>query len=72
MCVIDCHDMTLAVKVALNPNTINQACSVQSSKLTLYYIDTHADRLERVYRRRGEHFADACVIERDRFGGGLV
>ena len=21
MCVTDCHDMTLAVKVALNPNT---------------------------------------------------
>ena len=26
----------------------------------------------RVYLRRGEHCADACVIERDRFGGGLV
>ena len=24
MCVTDCHDMTLAVKVALNPNTTNQ------------------------------------------------
>ena len=23
MCVTDCHDMTLAVKVALNPNTTN-------------------------------------------------
>jgi hypothetical protein len=23
-------------------------------------------------RRRGEHFADACVLERDRFGGGSV
>ena len=27
---------------------------------------------ERVHRRRGERFADACVIERDRFGGGSV
>ena len=24
MCVTDSHDMTLAVKVALNPNTTNQ------------------------------------------------
>ena len=24
MCVTDCHDMTLAVKVALNPNSTNQ------------------------------------------------
>jgi hypothetical protein len=26
----------------------------------------------RVYRRRGERFTDACVLERDRFGGGSV
>ena len=25
-----------------------------------------------VYRRRGKCFADACVDERDRFGGGSV
>ena len=33
---------------------------------------SHADGRERVYRRRGERFADACFIERDRFGGGSV
>ena len=33
---------------------------------------SHADGSERVYRHRGECFADACVIERDRFGGGSV
>ena len=33
---------------------------------------SHADGRERVYRRRGERFADACVIERDRFGGASV
>lgn len=33
---------------------------------------SHADGRERVYRRRGERYADACVIERDRFGGGSV
>ena len=32
----------------------------------------HADGRRRVYRRRGERFADACVVERDRFGGGSV
>ena len=33
---------------------------------------SHADERERAYRRRGERFADACVIERDRFGVGSV
>ena len=33
---------------------------------------SHAGRRERVDRRRGERFADECVIERDRFGGGSV
>ena len=26
----------------------------------------------RVFRRRGERFADNCLIEKDRFGGGNV
>lgn len=30
------------------------------------------DGRERVYRRRGERFADACVRQVDRFGGGSV
>ena len=38
------------------------------SRFTLY----RADSRRRVYRRRGERFADACVVERDRFGGGSV
>ena len=38
------------------------------ARLTLY----RADGRRRVYRRRGERFADACVVERDRFGGGSV
>ena len=33
---------------------------------------SHADGRERVYRRRGERFADACIIQRGRFGGGSV
>ena len=35
------------------------------SRFTLY----RADGRRRVYRRRGERFADACVVERDRFWG---
>ena len=38
------------------------------SRFTLY----RADGRRRVYRRRGERFADACVVERDRFRGGSV
>ena len=30
------------------------------------------DGRHRLYRRRGERFADACVDERDRFAGGSV
>ena len=33
---------------------------------------SHADRRDGVYRSRGERFADTCVIERERFGGGSV
>ena len=36
MCITDSHDMTLAVKVALNPNTTNQLnVAIQSSKFIL-------------------------------------
>ena len=38
------------------------------SRFTLY----RADGRRRVYQRRGERFADACVVERDRFRGGSV
>ena len=31
-----------------------------------------ADGRRRLYRRRGERFADACVFERDRYGGGSI
>ena len=38
------------------------------SRFTLF----RPDGRRRVYRRRGERFADACVLERDMFGGGSV
>ena len=33
---------------------------------------SHVDGRGRVYRRKRERFADACVIERDCFGGGSL
>ena len=33
---------------------------------------SHHDGRIRVFRRIGERFADNCLIERDRFGGGSV
>ena len=41
---------------------------MDESRFTLY----RADGRRRVYRRRGESFADAGVVERDRFGVGSV
>ena len=38
------------------------------SRFTLF----RADGRRRLYRRRGERFADACVFERDRYRGGSV
>jgi hypothetical protein len=38
------------------------------SRFTLF----RPDGRRRVYRSRGEHFADVCVLERDRFKGGSV
>ena len=38
------------------------------SRFTLY----HADGRTRVWRRRGERYSDACVLETDRFGGASV
>ena len=38
------------------------------SRFTLF----RADGRRRLYQRRRERFADACVFERDRYGGGLV
>jgi hypothetical protein len=38
--------------------------STDESRFTLF----RPDGRRRVYRRRGERFGDACVLERDRFG----
>ena len=39
MCVTDCHDITLAVKVALNPNTTNQGNSIPWFRRLLDLVD---------------------------------
>ena len=38
MCVTDRHDMTLAVKVALNPNTTNQPTNLYAAALDFFHM----------------------------------
>ena len=45
-----------------------QVFFIYESRFSLYLFDGW----QRVYRRNGERFADTCVVERDRFGGGSV
>ena len=45
-----------------------QVFFTDESRFCLY----RSDGRQCVYRRRGERFADSCVVERDRFGGGSV
>ena len=52
MCVIDRHDMTLAVKVALNPNSINQSRygSLPYSVKNVVYTGSDKRELNALYR----------------------
>ena len=45
-----------------------RAFFTDESRSTLF----RADGRRRLYRRRGERFVDACVFDRDRYGGGSV
>ena len=45
--------------------------SVLSSDESSFNLSHHDGRI-RVFRRKGERFADNCLIGRDRFGGGSV
>ena len=49
-----------------NRNTWQNILFSDESRFCLKFSDGWA----RVYRRRGECFSDACVLETDRFGGG--
>ena len=51
-----------------NRNTWQNILFSDESRFCLKFSDGRA----RVYRRRGERFSDACVLETDRFGGGSV
>ena len=48
-----------------------QWARVLFSDVSRFNLSHHDGRI-RVFRRRGECFADNCLIERDRFGGGRV
>ena len=43
MCITDCHDMTLAVKVALNANTINQSNIIETDLQYLWNESSHSN-----------------------------
>ena len=51
-----------------NYNTRKNILFSDESRLCLKLSDGRV----RVYRRRGERFSDACVLETNRFGGGSV
>jgi hypothetical protein len=51
-----------------NRNTWQNILFSDESRFCLKFSDGRA----RVYRRRGERFSDACVLETDRFGGGSI
>ena len=40
--------------------------------ITSYLLTDQGDGRARVYRRKGERYTDACVLQRNRFGGGSV
>ena len=54
MCVTDLHDMTLAVKVALNLNTTNQFCQAPN-----FVLFTYTDK-KKNYTRTGERAVALC------------
>ncbi len=49
-------------------NNWNKVIFSDESRFTV----SHADGRMRVYRRKNERFAQCCIRERDRFGGGSV
>ena len=41
--------------------------------MNLYFLyNVVIDIMMCVYRKRNERYADCCVLERDRFGGGVL
>ena len=56
------------VRLRWRRNTWQNILFYDDSKFNLKFSDGRV----RIYRRRGERFADVCVKETDRFGGGGV
>ena len=54
--------------ISVGGDSMGRALFSDESRFNL----SHHDGGIRVFRRRGERFADNCLIERDRFGGGSV
>ena len=50
---------------------IQDWANILSTDESRFHLDSSGDR-SRVYRRVGERYADACVIQRQSFGGGSV
>ena len=71
-----CLQHVIGLRVCSGHNGIS--VGGDSTGLRFYFFDefrfnlSHHDVRIRVFRRRGERFADNCLIERDRFGGGSV
>jgi hypothetical protein len=55
--------------VALHVNDLNDWANILFTDESRFHIDS-SDGRSRAYRRVGERYADACVIQRQSFGGG--
>jgi hypothetical protein len=53
------------------PSRIQDWANILSTDESRFHLDS-SDGRSRVYRRVGERYADACVIQRQSFGGGSV
>ena len=65
------HVIGLPVCSGHNGISVGGDSSVLFSDESRFNLSHHDGRI-RVFRRRGERFADNCLIERDRFEGGSV
>ena len=66
-----CLQHVIELPVCSGHNGISAGARVLFSDESRFNLGHHDGGI-RVFRRRGERFADKCLIERDRFGGGSV
>jgi hypothetical protein len=65
------HAQWVKDRVELLAMVTHQHFTVSDSHESRFHLDS-SDGRSRVYRRIGERYADACVIQRQSFGGGSV